>query len=38
MNDLIILGNGMAGMTAALYAKRANLDFKIIGKDSYDFG
>lgn len=38
MNDLIILGNGMAGMTAALYAKRANLNFKIIGKDSYDFG
>jgi thioredoxin reductase len=38
MNDLIILGNGMAGMTTALYAKRANLDFKIIGKDSYDFG
>lgn len=36
--DLIILGNGMAGMTAALYAKRANLDFKIIGRDEYDFG
>ena len=38
MKDLIILGNGMAGMTAALYAKRANLDFKIIGKDEFDFG
>lgn len=38
MKDLIILGNGMAGMTAALYAKRANLDFKIVGKDEYDFG
>lgn len=38
MKDLIILGNGMAGMTAALYAKRANLNFDIIGKDSYDFG
>ena len=38
MKDLIILGNGMAGMTAALYAKRANLDFKIIGRDEYDFG
>jgi thioredoxin reductase (NADPH) len=38
MTDLIILGNGMAGMTAALYAKRANLDFKIVGKDEYDFG
>ena len=38
MTDLIILGNGMAGMTAALYAKRANLDFKIVGRDAYDFG
>lgn len=38
MKDLIILGNGMAGMTAALYAKRANLDFKIVGKDEFDFG
>ena len=38
MTDLIILGNGMAGMTAALYAKRANLDFKIIGKNEFDFG
>ena len=36
--DLIILGNGMAGMTAALYAKRANLDFKIVGRDEYNFG
>lgn len=38
MKDLIILGNGIAGMTAALYAKRANLDFKIIGRDEFDFG
>lgn len=38
MKDLIILGNGMAGMTAALYAKRANLDFKIVGRDEYNFG
>ena len=38
MKDLIILGNGMAGMTAALYAQRANLDFKIVGRDEYDFG
>lgn len=38
MKDLIILGNGMAGMTAAFYAKRANLDFKLVGKDEYDFG
>lgn len=38
MKDLIILGNGMAGMTAALYAKRAGLNFKLIGRDEYDFG
>ena len=38
MKDLIILGNGIAGMTAALYAKRANLDFKIVGRDEFDFG
>lgn len=38
MKDLIILGNGMAGMTAALYAARAKLDFKIVGRDEYDFG
>lgn len=38
MKDLIIIGNGIAGMTAALYAKRANLDFKLVGKDEYDFG
>lgn len=38
MKDLIILGNGMAGMTAALYAARAKLDFKIVGKDEFDFG
>lgn len=38
MKDLIILGNGMAGMTAALYAKRANLDFKLVGQDEFNFG
>lgn len=38
MYDLIIIGNGMAGMTAALYAKRANLNFKIIGEDAYSGG
>lgn len=34
MKDLIILGNGIAGMTAAVYAKRAGLDFLLIGQDS----
>lgn len=38
MKELIILGNGMAGMTAALYAKRANLDFKIVSRDEFAFG
>ena len=38
MKDLLILGGGMAGMTAALYASRAQLDFKLITRDSYDFG
>ena len=33
MKDLIILGNGIAGMTAAVYAKRAGLDFMLIGQD-----
>lgn len=32
--DLAILGNGIAGMTAAVYAKRAGLDFIIIGQDT----
>ena len=31
MYDTIILGNGIAGMSAAIYAKRAGLNFKIIG-------
>lgn len=38
MKDLIILGNGMAGMTAALYASRAGLDFKIVSRGELDFG
>lgn len=38
MLDLIILGNGMAGMTAALYAERANLNFQLFGMDEFDFG
>lgn len=38
MKDLIIIGNGMAGMTAALYAKRANLNFTLVGSDEYEYG
>jgi len=33
MRDLIIIGKGPAGISAALYAKRANLDVLVIGKD-----
>ncbi len=33
MKDLIIIGAGAAGITAAIYASRANLDFEIISKD-----
>lgn len=38
MYDTIIVGNGIAGMTAAIYAKRANLNFKIVGEDEYSVG
>ena len=38
MYDTIILGNGIAGMSAAIYAKRANLNFKIIGEDELSVG
>ena len=38
MLDTIILGNGVAGMSAALYAKRANLNFKIIGEEAFSVG
>lgn len=38
MYDTIILGNGIAGMSAAIYAKRANLNFKIIGEDEFSVG
>jgi len=33
MYDLIIIGAGAAGITAAIYAARANLKFEIISKD-----
>lgn len=32
MRDLIIIGSGPAGMTAAIYAKRANLDVMLLDK------
>ncbi|MBD3249434.1 FAD-binding protein [Candidatus Woesearchaeota archaeon] len=33
MKDIIIIGAGAAGITAAIYAARANMDFEIISKD-----
>ena len=33
MYDVIVIGNGPAGVTAAIYTKRANLDTLVIGKD-----
>ncbi|MBW2996573.1 FAD-dependent oxidoreductase [Candidatus Woesearchaeota archaeon] len=33
MYDVIIIGAGAAGITAAIYAARANLSFEIISKD-----
>ena len=33
MNDVIIIGAGAAGITAAIYASRANLNYQIISKD-----
>lgn len=33
MYDLIIIGAGAAGITAAIYAKRSNLNFEILSKD-----
>lgn len=33
MLDTIVIGSGPAGMSAALYAKRANLDVKVIEKE-----
>ena len=30
--DVIIVGSGPAGMTAAIYAKRANLDVLLLDK------
>ncbi len=33
MLDTIIIGAGMAGLTAAIYASRKNMEFEIISKD-----
>lgn len=33
MYDVIVIGNGPAGVTAAIYTKRANLNTLVIGKD-----
>lgn len=38
MKDLIIIGGGIAGITAAIYAQRAGLDFTLITKELYSSG
>ena len=35
MTDIIIVGGGMAGMTAGLYALRNNRTVKIIERESF---
>ena len=32
--DVVIIGAGIAGMTAAIYLKRANLDILLLDKDA----
>lgn len=38
MKDLVIIGGGIAGITAAIYAKRAGLDFCLITEQMYSSG
>ncbi|NLB80340.1 MAG: NAD(P)/FAD-dependent oxidoreductase [Clostridiaceae bacterium] len=38
MTDVIIIGNGPAGVSAALYTKRAGIDTLIIGRDNGSLG
>jgi thioredoxin reductase (NADPH) len=38
MLDLVIVGGGAAGLTAAIYAARAGLDFVVVEQDGYGGG
>ena len=38
MYDIVIIGSGPAGLSAAVYAKRANLDVVIVEKNYYGTG
>ena len=38
MKDLLIIGSGPAGLSAAVYARRANMDVMVIEKDAMSSG